>query len=198
MSAHLADRARAMIETLEVCAQDYAKIGEDIHHASVAAVNRAVVNQAPRKTHAKRRKPQLEDRICQRPDDAAGAATVFYSLTDDEDDATRLAVDHVATQTELCFDDHNKCCVLGCSVLIEIEAGLAMLAQERMQAHEVCSRLADELTVTCSSVDYVEASLLSEVCSGEPTDCDLGGQATLRVHSAFEGFHLSAMAFLEV
>ena len=65
-----------------------------------------------------------------------------------------------------------------------------MLAGEGLQAHEVSSRSAEELTVTCSSLDYVEASLLS--------DCGPGGQAALRVHSAFEGFHLSAMAFLEL
>ena len=141
------------------------------------AMNRPAANRAQRKAHAKRCKIQQEDRVCQGPDVAAGAATVFYSLTDDEDDGTMAAMKQAATQTELCFDDHNKGCVVACSGLVAIEAGLAMLAQERLQVHELCNALAEELTVRCSSVNYVETPLLAEVCSGELSDCDPGRQA---------------------
>ena len=34
------------------------------------------------------------------------------------------------------------------------------------------------------------------MCCDALTDCDPGGQADLRVHTAFEGFQLSVMAFL--
>ena len=87
--------------------------------------------------------------------------------------------------------------MVACNGLEIIDAGLTMLAQERLQAHEECKTWAEELTITCLQADHFEASLLSEVWCGELTDCDIGGQAVLRVHTAFGSFQLSAMFFPE-